>query len=425
MMFPLLLPRRVAATLFLVFVSGALFSLPSTAFAQSADAPEGFPALTWVLERASERAPDVVAQRGALRAAEGSMVGARLSQLDNPYLEVFSDRRFSQSRGIAVQGNLWLPLELSGQRGRRIDEVEALSSWQRTGLDVTRARAKGQAVVAYGAVMVAAARFRFLSALVTTAKEEATYYEGRFEQGDATVRDAKLAAVEVARNTVALQEVRADLTRNLAQLAALIGVASLPEPTGPLQGPSEAIWQRVSQTAKELASQSPAVLAATREAEYFEKLKDRQAIEAHAPVNLILSGGKEETGAARIGGGLSWTFPVLRRNQGDQARAQAEQNRALEEREINEIRTYATLRGISTEREQVNEALEGLRTNGEPAAQAALDASIALQRAGKGDLLFILAARRDLALMKASALQLVMREWTLLADFVALTGKTP
>lgn len=425
MMLLLLSPRRVAVLLFLALASDASFSLSSSAFAQTAGTPEGFPPLAWVLERAAERAPDVVAQRGAVRAAEGSMVGARLSPLNNPYLEVFADRRYSESRGVTVQGNLWLPLDLSGQRGRRIDEAEALSAWQKKGLEVARARAMGQAIVAYGGVMVAAARFRFLSALVATAKEEATYYEGRFKQGDATVRDAKLAAVEVARNTAALQEVRADLTRNLAQLAALIGVASLPEPQGPLQGPSETAWQRVNQTAEELAAQSPAVLAAAREAEYFGKAKERQAIEAHAPVNLILSGGKEELGAARIGGGLAWTFPTLRRNQGEQARAQAEKNRALEESEINQVRTYATLRGISTEREQVSEALEGLRNNGEPAAQAALDASIALQRAGKGDLLFILAARRDLALMKAAALQLVMREWTLLADFVALTGKTP
>ena len=89
------------------------------------------------------------------------------------------------------------------------------------------------------------------------------------------------------------------------------------------------------------------------------------------------------------------------------------------------MRTYATLRGIVDEHAQVQQALLDLRERGEPAAQAALDASLAVHRAGKGDLLFILAARRDLALMKASALLLVMREWTLLADFVALTGKTP
>lgn len=393
--------------------------------APDANSPQAFPSLQWVLDAARERAPEVVSQRGSLRAAEATMVGARLSPLTNPYLEIFGDRRASNANGTALQANVWVPIELSGQRGRRMSESEALSSWQRTGLEATRAAAMGRAVAAYGAVMVQAERARFLSALVATAREEASYYEGRFKEGDATVRDAKLAAVEVARNTVALQEVRADLTRTLAELAALLGVPSLPVPEGPLHLPSPNVWQQVANTADQLAAQSPAVLAAAREATYFDKVRGRQAIEAHPPVNFIVSGARGETGEARVGGGLAWALPTFRRNQGEQARAKAEQNRALEERRLNEVRTYATLRGIADEREQVRQALVDLHETGEPAAQAALDASLAVHRAGKGDLLFILAARRDVALMKVSSLLLVLREWTLLADFVALTGKAP
>lgn len=407
-------------------VVGALLALASPrVFAEQISAPNVFPSLQWVLETTARRAPEVVSQQGALRAAEAGMVGARLSPVTNPYLEVFGDRRLSGGAGLALQANLWLPVELSGHRGRRVSESEALSSWQRTGLDASRAMAQGRAVAAYGAVMVAMERAQFLSALVVTAKDEAAYYDGRFKEGDATVREAKLAAVEVARNTVALQEVRADLTRALAQLAALLGLPSLPEPSGTITTPTQEVWRQVERTAEELAAQSPAVLASAREADYFDKARRRQAIEAHAPVNLIFSAGRGELGDARIGGGLAWSFPTLRRNQGEQAQAKAQQNRALEERQLNEVRTYATLRGIVDEHAQVARALVDLRERGEPAAQAALDASLAVHRAGKGDLLFILAARRDLALMKASALLLVMREWTLLADFVALTGKTP
>ncbi|MDX2021197.1 MAG: TolC family protein [Deltaproteobacteria bacterium] len=388
-------------------------------------APQEFPPLSWVLETARKRAPDVVSQQGALRVAEATMVGARLIQLGNPYLEVFADRRSSGGAGLNLQANLWLPLDLSGQRGRRVSESEALTSWQRTGLQASVAIAEGKALATYGAIMVAMERARFLSALVRAAKDEASYYEGRFEHGDATVREAKLAAVEVVRNTVALEEVRADLTRALTELATLLGVPRLPDPTGALQSPPSQVWADVEATAAELAAKSPAVLAAAQEADYFHAVRRRQAVEAHAPVNFILSAGRGEMGDALIGGGLSWTFPALRRNQGEQAQATAQQNRALAERQVNEVRTYATLRGIAEEHTEVQKALHDIQQNGEPAAQAALDASIALHRAGKGDLLFILSARRDLALMNASALLLVLREWNLLADFVALTGKTP
>jgi len=392
---------------------------------QAQTAAQAFPSLQWVLETARMRAPEVISQQGALRVAEATMVGARLSQLGNPYLEVFSDRRASGGAGLALQANLWLPVDLSGQRGRRVSESEALTLWQRTGLQASVAIAEGKALAAYGAVMVAMERARFLSALVVAAKEEAAYYEGRFKQGDATVREAKLAALEVARNSVALDEVRADLTRALTQLAVLLGVPRLPDPTGPIEAPPSHVWADAEKMAAELALKSPSVLAAGREANYFDTLRRRQAVEAHAPVNFILSAGRGEMGDARIGGGLSWTFPALRRNQGEQAQATAHQNRALAERQVNEVRTYATLRGIAEEHTEVEKALLDLQQNGEPSAQAALDASLAIHRAGKGDLLFILSARRDLALMKASALLLVLREWNLLADFVALTGKTP
>lgn len=415
--------HRFTAVLRIVLAAGGIgLAAPAV---QAQTAPQTFPPLQWVLETARKQAPEVINQQGALRVAEATMVGARLFQLNNPYLEVFGDRRASGASGLALQANLWLPVDLSGQRGRRVSESEALTSWQRTGLEASVAIAEGKALAAYGSVMVAMERARFLAALVVAAKEEASYYEGRFKQGDATVREAKLAAVEVARNTVALEEVRADLTRALTQLAALLGVPRLPDPEGPLETPPSHVWADVEQTAADLAAKSPAVMAAAREADYFHKVRRRQAVEAHAPVNFILSAGRGEMGDARIGGGLSWTFPALRRNQGEQAQATANQNRALAERQANEVRTYATLRGIAEEHAEVEKALHDLQQNGEPAAQAALDASLAIHRAGKGDLLFILSARRDLALMKASALLLVLREWNLLADFVALTGKTP
>jgi outer membrane protein TolC len=62
---------------------------------------------------------------------------------------------------------------------------------------------------------------------------------------------------------------------------------------------------------------------------------------------------------------------------------------------------------------------------GEPAAQAAVDAALQIARAGKGELLHVVTARRDLISVRASGLALEEREWLLLSRLVAVTGKSP
>jgi cobalt-zinc-cadmium efflux system outer membrane protein len=83
------------------------------------------------------------------------------------------------------------------------------------------------------------------------------------------------------------------------------------------------------------------------------------------------------------------------------------------------------LEGLVAEREQVRRAIVELGTVGEPAAKAAVDAAVSMQRAGKADLLHVLTARRDFALLETRRLDLLRREWSILSDIVALTGELP
>ncbi len=85
----------------------------------------------------------------------------------------------------------------------------------------------------------------------------------------------------------------------------------------------------------------------------------------------------------------------------------------------------ATIEGLTAERREVRRALAELATVAEPAALASVEAAAATQRAGKGELLQVLIARRDLALLKARRLDLLQREWTILSDLVTLTGDLP
>ena len=152
---------------------------------------------------------------------------------------------------------------------------------------------------------------------------------------------------------------------------------------------------------------------------------DRQGREALSPINVIVTAGRGDLGEARFGGGLGWTFPVARRNQGDQARSKAERARATIERDVRARVIAATIEGLTAERREVRRALAELASVAEPAALASVEAAAATQRAGKGELLQVLIARRDLALLKARRLDLLQREWTLLSDLVTLTGDLP
>lgn len=397
----------------------------ATAGAPPLYAAEPFPTLTAALERARARPSAVVAARGAVRSAEALAAGARLSSVGNPYLEVFADRTAARRAPEAtLQGNLWLPLEISGQRDRRIAENERLKEWRGAEVEDVSFDQVADMVRRYGAAVVAAERVRFLQVIVEISLQETALYEARLQASDVTIRDAKLAAVDLSRNRMVLGQARADLARDLAGVAQLYGVVELSAPARD-EVPPEALWEVAAREPHRLIDESPGLRALGREAEYFRVQRDREAAEGQAPLNIIVSAGEGADGSARVGGGLAWTFPLLRRNQGEQSRATAERTRALEIAEALRRERRAALQGLVIERTLVRDALYELRAHGAPAAEAAVEAARSTERAGKGDLLHVVTARRDLVSVRASGLDLEQREWSLLGDLVSLSGRTP
>jgi len=390
-----------------------------------AQADQPFPTLADALARARTVRASAVAARGAVRAAEATRLGAELSSLGNPYLEVFADRATSGlNRDLAVQSNLWLPVDVSGQRRRRLDQVGRQVEWRSAEGERTAVDNGADLVRRYGLAVVAAERVRFLERIVGISEEEEALYQARLNARDATVRDAKLAAVDLARNRVALELARADQESGLADLAVAIGAGPLSVPAAE-QLPPRSLWDLARDHGDELVERSPALKALNAEASYFAAVQAREAVEGHAPLNLIVSAGRAVDGAARIGGGLAWTFPLLRRNQGERARAAEERGRALDVAAARRRELLATLRGLIAESTHVRRGLEELRLHGESAAQAAVDAAQAIERAGKGELLHVVTARRDLVSVLASALDLEAREWFLLARLMEVTGRDP
>jgi cobalt-zinc-cadmium efflux system outer membrane protein len=415
------LPPVLARSLVAAFV---LAAVPLCARAEAPPGPPeavtdgGAPSLSRVLALARDRAPAVAAAREDVAVGRAEHVGARLAPLGNPYLELTAGRGSAgATRDVALQGSLLLPVEIGGQRGRRIAEADALVTLREAELDTARAGATGDAVRAYGAAAVAGARVRAWEGLVAVARDEAEIYRARLAARDTTEQDEKLARVELARNVVTLAEARADVIRALTELGRLTGARFTAPPDGPAEPPEP--------TRTTGAARGPAVRALESEAALHGRTRERQAREAVGPLNLIVTAGRGDLGEARFGGGLGWTLPIPRAGQGEQARAEAARARALRLRDVTARAAAFVIEGLVAEGRQVRRALDEVTTAAEPAARAAVEAAVATQRAGKGDLLAVLTARRDLALLEGRRLDLLLRAWTILGDVVALTGELP
>ncbi|HEX2735713.1 MAG TPA: TolC family protein [Polyangiaceae bacterium] len=402
----------------------------------SSSQPKLLPPLARVLELARTRAPEVQLGAEDVKVSRSALVNARRAPFGNPTLELLAERGVNPSAGsgsgaagagttgssTAINGTLWLPIEVAGQRGKRLGEANALIGLSQAGLDLLRANALSDAVSAYGSVVVAVERVRVFEAITQAAEATERIYAERVLVGDAVVRDLTLAKVELAKNQVLLQDAKVSVIDHFARLARVSGelydgalAASLLPPRVPND----------RSNARSTAGPPPAATFAKAEAAYFAAQKARWSREAVGPISLLLSGGRGEFGEARIGAGLAYEFPVVRANQGEQARAEAELQRSLVARRLIERQIELQSTAILEQLAARERAIERLVREALPAADAAVAAAIATEEAGKSDHVVVLLTQRDQALLRLERLELIERQWRLLADYVQLNGTLP
>ncbi|HEX4339323.1 MAG TPA: TolC family protein [Polyangiaceae bacterium] len=372
------------------------------------------------VRRARQRSPAAVDARGSLASATALGAGARVSVFGNPTLEVTGETGRA-TKDVNVISSLYLPVDIGGQRGARISEWQNLVEWQgsleaRVHAEVTAATAS-----AYGGVLVARARLEQASRAAADARSEAEAYIARLAVGDATAFDMSVVDSEAARYRQLEVAASASLAQAFAALAELVGsepVAELPADVGPPRLPE---GLRV----EDWVDRGPASAALGKESRYWDAVRERAETERTAPLVFIATGGRGDYGEARLGGGLGWSFPVFRRNQGDIAHAEAERTRtrqvgvalrgALIERARGALAAY---RGITL-------GIEELDRTGIPAAERAERAVSEAQRVGKVEMIRVLIARRDLAAARARRLDLVEVAWSAYAELAAIRGELP
>lgn len=382
-----------------------------------------FPTLEEAIARAQARAPSAVDARGATRVAESLEVGARVSSLGNPYVELTGERG-KVTRDVQVNAALYLPIEIQGQRGARIAEWERLVAWRRAGLGDALARTLRDATEAYGRAKIASARLEQAERAERESTLEASTVGQRVRAGDATAYELSVAESETSRWAQLRVSASVELRQALTRLEELTGDkierpsvtdVSTPSLRRPLPADDWSSW---------LAG-NPSLKALQAESQLWQATAERSKKEAWSPLSVVVTGGRGDFGEARVGAGLAWTFPVFRRNQGEIARAESEQTRTQAVRSALGDAIAARLNGTSDTYQIASAGVLELQSTGIPAAERVVTTAVEGQRAGKGEVTRVLIARRDLAAARTRQLDLVELAWSAYAVLAAFKGELP
>lgn len=407
-----------------ILASGAVATTAGIARAQRT----AFPTLERAIEMARTRAIVVAEAQGELGVARAQMAGAHVSAIGNPYIDVQLEKGLNRRPELQLQAiaYAYFPVDLTGQRGARIEEADKLLKWREIGVSDARGIASGEAVASYGEILVGFARISEATGGEQTARDEAKYFAGRLEAKDTTVYERALADAEVARWVQSRAEAQLRFSQARARFSQVTGSGDTesPPPGASVAQPRlRASWDDAF--VAKVVDRSPVITRLAAERTFWDSSVERYKSERIPPVAFELIGGRGELGEARIGGGAVITFPVTRRYQGEIARA--EQGRTSAESRLALYRgvVESRLRAARDAIVVVDKTVEDLDQNGMPALERAVAASVEGFKLGKIELTRVLLARRDLALARARRLDLIEAGWRAYADLTVLSGERP
>lgn len=418
-------PRGLRRCFAAALVCAAALLAPGVARAE-------FPTLEIAIQQARAHALVVAEAEGELGVANAQMTGAKASSLGNPYSEIQVDRPFTDGargetgRQVQALSYNYFPIDIGGQRGKRIEEAEKLIGWRKIGLVHANSLATGDVVSSYGEYIVGVARVEAASVGEVTAREEAKYFQGRFEAKDTTLYEKSIAEAEVARWVQAKVEAELRVASSQARLAQLLGKVTLDKPGAnvPLQPPLlRGSWDDAQIT--KAVDKAPVISRLIAESQYWDSSISRYEREKIPPVSFEIIAGRGGNGELRLGGGAVITFPVTRRYQGEIARAAFSRDHALRHVELYRGLVNTRLRAARDAINAVKQALDELDKHGIPALEQAVTTSMEGFRAGKIDLTRAMLARRDLAIARSRRLDLLESAWRAYADFVIFAGEIP
>jgi len=348
-------------------------------------------------------------------------VSGRLAPFGNPHLEITAEGANKDVvKDVNVSGALWLPIEVSGQRSSRQREATDFVGLHSARIEVARATAAGRAVRAFGRAVVALERDSVLKRLLADARAESRMLAERMASGDATRRDASLAAAEAARHEMLIAENEAELVSAQGELAELSG-----DPTFVVLGPAEPPALTGGPSTSSGESEFPQSRALTAEARYYDSAAERARRGGRSLVSVGVVAGRGDYGETRVGGGFAYAFPAFRSNQAETARIAAESVRVHADRQLFLGLASQRLQVLRNEHQRLSSALAVLSDVALPAAQEAERAAEETYEAGKVELLSVLLTRREVSTLALRRLELFGRGWSIVGDYIEIVGELP
>lgn len=317
-----------------------------------------------------------------------------------------------------------LPVEIGGQRGRRIAVAKEALTLADLDVRAEMATLRRNLRQAFYGLLAANERSRLADEVVGLAERVKSVAQTRFEEGAAPRLDVLQADVGLARAQVdadfarsarvsALAELNAVLNQPPGQAVAVVGDLA--------EGPAIPDFTRAMALA---GASNVDILSADREAAVEARrlalLKAERIPTPTVTFGLPMNAPDEFTVGKSLG--IAMTIPLFNQSQGEiaESRATIDQVRARGDsaRRIVESRVFAALARIDAERRQ----LDAYRTRVIPAAVELAALAEESYKAGRDTLLALIDAQRSLRDVRRDYLQALLDYQAALADLEEVIG---
>ncbi|WP_141594032.1 TolC family protein [Myxococcus sp. AB056] len=375
----------------LVWLSlGLLVAVPAAAEQRSLSMEEA-------VQLALQRNPDVRSEEAEVQAARARLSGASLLLQSNPEVDVAAGpRRRDGNSSIDYTVQLSQRIEVSGQRGARVEAASGALGAAEARLGTRRAEVAAEVREAFGQALAAAQLVTLAEDAVRLAEQTLETARRRLEAGDASRIELNAAQVEVGR---ARREVRRTIQNRAVALGELQRLLALDaETTLDLRGelatsaPDKGV--DVEALVRTALQQHPGVRMARQEAE-ASRAEARLASREALPAPRLGASYSREEDAHILQATLGVELPLFNRNQAARGVSAARVTQAEAALEAAGRRVEREARLAAARLAAAQAAVGDFAGGVLPAAQENLELLQAAYTAGKVDILQLLLIRRD------------------------------
>lgn len=383
--------------------------------------------LDGILAYADRHAPPLRVARGRLGLGEAAMAGASPLLPNNPTLTVGAGPRSNaDGRGTDLTASLSQRVEIAGQRGVRIDAAEQTKARWDAELYEARWEVHREVHAAFHRALVARERRVAADRLFAFQERLLEIARGRLAAGDVAPLAVRLAEAEFSQAKVRRIAAEQDHLRAKLQLGVFAGwpAAHPPEPIGALDVPRDPPTFALLLEAARAHQPRLATLRGRRaEADSRTRVADREAWPSPTiGVQVTREGAPTGLDETIVLGTLSVPLPLVRRNQG--ARATADARAEIARAELTAYASQLENR-IEQHRVAVKMAAAQIRTYGEEILPRFEENLRLIQRAfelGEIDILQVSVARERFLRIQNDALDAYATYFQAVADLEASVG---